>query len=137
MTVPAHNRRHTLFAIAYGAVLLAWLTPEDTTLVIVSALGTGLSALLVSLAVMRWLGGQTLAPQQWVPGLIALGTGIGFGAVWCTIGLMVFKNAWHSHAYPDFSATIVVGIANRAVLWSIAGGLCGLAAALWQSARAS
>ncbi len=128
--IPHHRRRHTLAALGYGALLLAWLTPEDNTLLVVITLGAGLSLLWGGLAVLRWGGGRTLSPGQWGPGLVLFGALVGLGAVWCTIGLMVFKNAWHSHAYPDFSTPLIVEMAARSLPWSVAGACLGGAAAL-------
>lgn len=128
-TVPKFQNKHRLMAIAYGALVLAWLTPEDNTVIIVSVLGWGLSCLLVMLAVVRWLGGRTFSPSQAAAGMVIAGIAVGFGAVWCTMGLMIFKNAWHSHAYPDFATTVVVGIGRRLLAWTTAGGLLGGAAA--------
>ena len=122
-------------AIGYGALLLAWLTPEDNTIFVVSLLGAGLSLMIVLLVVLRWFGGRTLAPRQWIPGLVLLGALLGFGAVWMTVFLMVFKNGWHGHAAPDFPGVVVVGIINRAIPWTVAGALLGGAAALVRGAR--
>ncbi|HLA45196.1 MAG TPA: hypothetical protein VJZ27_17245 [Aggregatilineales bacterium] len=128
--IPVHQSRHTLMAIGYGALLLAWLTPEDATLLIVSILGAGLSVLLVGLAVMRWMGGSRLSRYQWMVGFILFGAAAGFGAVLCTVFLMVFKNAWHSHAFLDFPGTVIVGITHRMIPWTVAGGLLGSSAVL-------
>lgn len=130
LRIPEHHRRHTLMAIGYGALLLAWLTPEDATLIIVSVLGAGLSLMVSRLAGLRWLGGKTLTPRQWIPGLVVWGAFVGFGAVWATVLLMVFKNAWHSHAAPDFAGTVVAGIMRRSIPWTAAGALLGGAVAL-------
>lgn len=130
LSLPSHQRKHTFTTLAYGALLLAWLTPEDNTLIIVSILGWGLSALLVGLAALRWFGGRAWPPRQWIPALILAGALIGLGAVLCTFGLMIFKNAWHSHAYPDFPALVVIGILRRVVVWTAVGGLMGGASVL-------
>ncbi|KAB2905056.1 MAG: hypothetical protein F9K27_06075 [Anaerolineae bacterium] len=132
MTIPTHKSRDTTAMIGYGAVLMLWLSVENTNLVVVSVLGAGLSAMLLRLMVLRLYGGKTFS--LWAPGMFFFGLLVGFGAVWCTVGLMVFKNAWHAHAYPDFPATIVTGITQRWLSWSLAGGLLGGAAALFRLA---
>lgn len=136
LTIPHHQNKHTVMAILYGGVLMVWLTPEDATLVIVSLLGAGIALVLTSLLVLRFLGGRQLTPQQWIPGLVIFGMAVGFGAVWGTVGLMIFKNAWHSHAAPDFSGTVIVGIMGRLIPWTLAGGFVGGALALWRLSKA-
>jgi hypothetical protein len=126
--IPVLQSKHTLYAIVYGAVLLAWLSTENATVIIVSLLGAGLSLMLISLGLMRWFGGRTV--QQWLLVWIILGAMVGCGAVVTTIGLMVFKNAWHSHAYPDFASVVVADMARRFFPWTAAGGLLGGATAL-------
>jgi len=125
LRIPEHRPKHTLMALAYGGILLAWLTPEDATVIVVSFLGAGLSLVVVCLALLRWAGGYTLTAGQWLPGMIIIGGVIGFGAVWWTIGLMIFKNAWHSHAFPDFPGVVIVGIGRRVIPWTTAGALIG------------
>jgi hypothetical protein len=128
--LPKHRRQHTLYALGYGAILFMWLSTENTTLLIVSGLGVGLSGLLVWLATLRWLGGRVFSAQQWLPGVILMGAIIGSGAVWMTIGLMVFKNGWHSHAYPDFPPEVITGMVHRLLPWTLAGGILGGAGGL-------
>lgn len=132
ITLPQRGNQHTIAAALFGAILLGWLSVEDSTVIAVSILGTGLSCLLVILAVLRWWGGRKITLQQWLPGMILMGGLVGFGAVWCTMSLMIFKNAWHSHAYPDFSSTLIVGISQRLIPWTIAGSLWGGATALFK-----
>ena len=136
-TIPHHQRKHTLMAIGYGVVLLMWLTPEDATVLIVSILGTGLAALLVLLLLLHWWGGRTLTLYQWLVGLLLVGAVIGFGAVWCTVALMIFKNAWHAHAYPDFSAILITEMVKRLLPWTLAGSLLGGSVGLIRLATSS
>ncbi|MFP4322963.1 MAG: hypothetical protein ACLFTK_10970 [Anaerolineales bacterium] len=130
LTIPQQRRAHTLLALGYGAVVLVWLTPEDRTVWPVVILGSGLGALLGGLAVLRWGGGTILRPAQWIPGLVLGGALVGVLAVWSTISLMIFKNAWHSHAYPDFPTSLIVDMAARTLPWSVAGACLGGALAL-------
>ena len=135
LIVTQHRRKYTLMAIGYGAIILAWLTPEDSTVLIVSILGAGLSLMILLLAVMRWFGGRSLAPRQWIPGMVIFGALVGFGAVWTTIFLMIFKNAWHSHAALDFPGEVVVAMVDRAIPWTLAGALLGGATAFLRAGR--
>jgi hypothetical protein len=132
LIIPTLERRYILIALFYGAILLGWLTPEDNTVLVVSVLGAGLSLLMVNLAIRRWFGGYPLPKRYWLPSAILVGVGVGFGAVWGTVGLMIFKNAWHSHAYPDFASIVIVGMFRRLIPWSVAGGFLGAAVGLWQ-----
>jgi hypothetical protein len=124
-----------LRAIGYGALLMVWLSVEDGTVFVVSVLGAGLSLVIVWLALMRWFGGRELTPRQWIPGFVLLGALAGFGAVWMTVFLMVFKNAWHAHAALDFPGEVVVAIVQRLIPWTVAGALLGGAAALVRNAE--
>lgn len=129
-TIPTYHRQYTLRAIAYGAVLLIWLSLEDATVWVVSLLGAGLALMSIGLMIMRWFGGRQLTLHQWAVGLVLVGMIIGFGAIWGTVTLMIFKNAWHAHAAPDFPSEVVVGIVERWRAWTFAGGLMGGAMAL-------
>lgn len=120
--------------IAYGAVLLVWFSTENANVPVVSILGTGLSLMLMRLLVLRFFGGREFSMRQWIPGAVLFGLTAGFSAVWCVTGLMIFKNAWHAHAYPDFPVVIVTGMAQRWLAWTVAGGLMGGAAALFRIA---
>jgi hypothetical protein len=135
--LPGHRRQDTLYALGYGAILLVWLSTENTTTLIVSLLGIGLSALLGWLAMLRWLGGRAFSRRQWLLGMILVGGMIGFGAVWMTIGLMIFKNGWHSHAYPDFAPELITDMLHRLLPWTIAGAMLGGAMGLLHLANAS
>ncbi len=134
MTLPILQNRDTLLMISYGFVLMVWFSSENTSLAVVSGLGAGLSFLLVRLLGLRKWGGKTFLLRQWIPAAILLGLLVGFGAVWSTAGLMVFKNAWHAHASPDFPAALVTGIIQRWWSWALAGGLVGASAALFRLA---
>lgn len=134
-SIPPLARHHQLAAILYGALLLFWLTPEDHTIWLVSLLGAGLSLLIVCLGLFYWWGGRSIPAQLWLPSTIIIGVLVGCGAVWTTVGLMIFKNAWHSHAYPDFANDILIGVLRRLIAWSVAGGFGGAALGLWQWGR--
>lgn len=132
MTLPPLQNRDPLLLIGYGFGLMIWFSSENASLPVVSGLGAGLSFLLVRLLVLRQWGGKIFSWRQWLPAAVLLGLLVGFGAVWSTAGLMVFKNAWHAHAYPDFPAALVNGIIQRWLSWTLAGGLMGASAALFR-----
>ena len=131
VTLPEHQQKHTLLTMGYGFLSLLWLSFEDSTILIVSLLGWGLAFMLMSLGVMRWFGGRELTLRQWILAVILFGGLVGLGAIGGTVELMLFKNAWHSHANPDFSGNIVIGLINRALAWTFAGSLIGIAASLY------
>jgi len=83
----------------------------------------------VGLGVLRYWGGQRVGLAFWV----VCGGVVGFGAIWGTMGLMIFKNGWHAHAAPDFAALLVVGIARRLIPWTLAGALFGAAWGLFRT----
>lgn len=134
LTIPRHKNRDTVIAIGYGAVLMFWFSSENANVWLVSLLGTGLAVILIRLLILRWLGGKSLAMRQWMPGAVLLGLSVGFSAVWCAIGLMIFKNAWHAHAYPDFPTSVITEMAQRSFAWTLAGGLIGGSLALFKIA---
>jgi hypothetical protein len=116
--------KYTVMAIGYGALLLMWLSFEDGTVFIVSILGAGLSLMIV----LRWFGRRPIRHR--IAGFVLLGATVGFLAVWTTVTLMIFKNAWHAHAAVDFPGEVVVGIVERVIPWTISGALLGGALAL-------
>jgi hypothetical protein len=122
--------RDTRIVFLYGALLLFWFSTESNSVLVVSILGAGLTILLARLMLLRWTGGRTLTPSQWIPGMIILGMMVGFAAVWLTAGMMIFKNAWHAHAYPDFPTEQVLGLTDRWLAWTAAGGFMGAGLAL-------
>jgi len=117
--------------IGVGLLALLWLTPEDSTLWIVSFLGWGISLSIITLAAQYWFAGSY--PSHTALGILGSGGLLtGAGAVVGTVFLMVFKNAWHSHAALDFPASVVADMAERLVPWALAGGLTGLALYFWR-----
>ena len=70
-----------------------------------------------------------------MPAAIVVGGVIGAGAVISTILLMFMKTSLHNHIYPDYTFSLMAGIAERLPAWIIAGGLIGLAMALAYAQR--
>jgi hypothetical protein len=135
--IPQLKDRHRLYGIGYAALLLFWLSAENQSVWLVSLLGVGLSLILIWLGGLYWFGGRSFSPNQWIPGLIVAGAVVGCGAVLCAVGLMVFKNGWHAHAFPDFPGTVVAGMGRRLIPWTLAGALIGGAVALLRVAGLS
>jgi hypothetical protein len=125
LTIPRLTNRFVLMMIAYGVVLLAWLTPEGNAIWLVSLLGTILAwAGLWSVVRSRW-GNCRLSPRLWIPGSLVFGGVAGFSSALATIWLMLMKNVQHSHSFLDFPSEVVVGILARSPVWALAGFLVG------------
>jgi hypothetical protein len=127
---PRWHRRLRWVVIAYGAAVFLWSAPEDNHIWPVVTLGT----LGAALAVYAWaagrLGGRTLLTREAVLLLAMLGAAVGLGASLVTAALMLFKNIRHSHLFPDYPLGQIGAILERAPIWSLAGALCGVGAAL-------
>ena len=130
LKVPERSNRYILALILYSVIILAWLTPENDSVWLVSLLGTGLALLLVGLAVQTWLGGKSLRPAWWILLGLSAGAITGISAALLTALLMVMKNVQHSHLVLDFPADVVSGILERIPIWTLAGLLVGAAGVL-------
>ncbi len=129
-------RRLLLIATALDAVaILFWAGLEDASVAPVVALGAITAALTFGHALLaRWRSGS-LNAGEWCVWMILGGAGAGMGAALAAILLMAIKVSLHSHNYPDYSPTAVVGLFTRAPQWGLAGLLIGLGLALIGFAR--
>lgn len=130
LRLPRHQRQHTLLTAAYGAILLLWLSLEDSSPALVSVLGAGAALLLLGLLLLRWRGGRSYPLRLWLPAAPGLGALVGVAAAGSTAGLMLFKNGWHAHASPDFPAEMLLGVLARMPAWAGAGACLAGAAGL-------
>lgn len=127
-------KRNTLLLRVIVIILLAitflWMSFEDadTTFVMLLAVNLALSGAL--LWAFRRYGGVALTPRTFLIGAALLGAVTGASVSLIAAGLMFFKNAWHSHLFPDFPLPMIGGMAARAFPWAVAGLLFGLAVAL-------
>lgn len=132
------GNRSRLLALAYGLVVFVWLGLEDSALLPVVLLGTGLAALVVVLWVMARVGGRTLSLRGVLVGLVWVGALIGGGASVAITLLMFFKTARHAHVLPDYPVQQMLDMLARTPIWMVAGGLAGLAVAfVWLAMRPS
>lgn len=125
---PKPRRSATLrwLVIGYGLTVFFWLGPEDDHIWPVILLGF-IGALL---GVVAWLQGRKFN-LFWLPLTTSLlGVGVGIGTSVITVVLMLFKNARHAHAFPDFSAPLMGEILARVPAWGVAGALAGLGCGL-------
>lgn len=134
-------KRNTLLLRVIVIILLAvtflWMSIEDadTTFVMLLSVNLALSAAL--LWAFRRYGGVAFTPRMFMMGAALVGAVTGAGVSLIAVGLMFFKNAWHSHLFPDFPLPMLGDMAARAFPWAGAGALFGLAVALLALAAAT
>jgi hypothetical protein len=134
--LPRPGRRARLIGVGCGLALLFWLSLEDNHAWGVAALGWMLAALLLALALLNRLGGQTLPAASILPGAVLLGLATGLAASIATAALMFFKNAMHAHIFLDYPPGMMLALLARAPGWALAGGLAGAGLALaWGALR--
>lgn len=129
--VPHLDYRLRLGLLAYGIVILLWLSLEDNQIWPVTILGTGTAFLgMLSFLSRRYGAHQFEGRSLLMLGVVAGGI-TGASAVASVAALMFFKSAWHSHIYPDFPPQLILDMLSRLPAWGLAGALLGLGAALW------
>jgi len=121
-TVPQISKYAPLLWIAFGGVLLFWISLEDHGMVGVTLLGTCTAILMTGHFALHHYGGKTLS-TSWFVLLCAI---IGAASALVITLLMFFKTAWHAHPYPDFPPQMMLDMLNRLPAWAIAGFLAGL-----------
>jgi hypothetical protein len=125
ITIQVPDRTLRWITIMGGLAVFLWLAPEDNQLVPVTLLGIGIALIIVMHWLKRNLNGQTLSvPRFMLLGLLP-GTLTGLASSLVIVGLMLLKNAQHSHLYPDFPIGLMGAMLARAPVWMIAGGLIG------------
>jgi len=110
-----------------GLGSLWWMRWEDQDASAAALLGLlGASALA-----LLWLGAQPLLYRLGACSRATLlGILAGVGAAPLSAVLMLFKNAWHGHLFPDYPLGMVLALLERAPAWALAGALAGLALGL-------
>lgn len=116
--------------LAYGLLVLIWLSLEDHSIFIVTILG-GLGALLLGFA--RYQQGRIKLRtfKRWQRILFA--SSLASLALLLTVMLMFFKNAWHGHLYPDYPPLLLLAMLQRLPLWALAGACFALAGEFLQA----
>lgn len=132
--LPRRGSRSRLAALACGIAIFVWLGPEDTQVWPVAALGTVTAALAVWLWTLGRLGGARLSARQMTLLAALLGAVTGLAATIITAALMLLKNAYHAHFFPDYPPNLMGAMIQRAPAWALAGMLTGLALAFaWRA----
>lgn len=127
LTLPQLGSRSRFAMIGYGLLILIWLSLEDTSSLSVAFLGTGLAFLILVFSLLNRIGGQSFSLKQSFFGIIILGAFTGALAAICTTLLMFFKSSWHGHQFLDYPPQMMLAMLSRALAWSVAGLLMGLA----------
>lgn len=130
-TVSKPDRTLRTITLVYGLLLFIWLTPEDSSVGIVAALGVGATLLTLMWVIRRRLAGWQI-PLAYLPAAGTLAGAIaGVGSTLAAAGLMFFKNALHAHAFWDYPPQLIVAMLTLAPQWAAAGALAGLGFSLW------
>jgi hypothetical protein len=131
MTLPPIPRLWRRWAlIGGGLAVFFWLRLEDHGVGTALLMGMLLSALTLAWAAWPRLAERTLSARQLVLSLAFTGAVGGlltalFGAL-----LMLLKNGFHGHLYPDYPIVLIEGTLTRAPAWALAGAFLGAGAAL-------
>ncbi len=133
LTLTPPSPRLRLALIGGGVLAFLWLGFEDHGMLSVTLLGTLLAVLSVLLAVRTYGPHTPLVPRVWLVGFVLVGALMGGGAVLLTVGLMFFKTAWHSHAFPDYPVSLMLVMLARLPLWMIGGACIGAGWGLWRT----
>lgn len=128
--VPSRRRWLRWLTLGYGILTLLWLSREDNDVAAAALLGCGLPVLLAAFEATGRLGGRLISRRYVLAGGVALGALTGLATALSVAGLMLFKNALHSHFFLDYPPHIILGILQRAPVWTLAGALAGLGLAL-------
>ncbi len=135
MIIPPRPRWLSPLTLLYGVGVFIWLTPEESGLVVVSALGL-FGALLMAVNWATRFSGRTF-PARWLPIAATIGGAtIGAAADLLTVFLMFMKSSMHAHLFPDYPPALLLAMLERLPAWSLAGGLVGMGAYLWAGAKA-
>lgn len=130
LTIPRRSTRLRLMALAGGGGVFLWSSLEDTNVLPVTLLGSGLALILLLLWVAERFGGKTFMGRNAVMAAALLGAAWGLAASLAVALLMLVKNGLHGHLFPDYPFGMIAEILARAPLWALAGIFAGIGALL-------
>ena len=115
-----------VWLVALGGMILLWSGWEDRDLWTVTALGWLAGASLIGWLNTRHIGARSLTSKGTMAITTLVGAASGAAANLATIALMIFKNARHAHAFPDFPPQLLIWLLEALPAWALAGALAGL-----------
>lgn len=124
--IPRWNNQWRWGAILYGIVSFIWLGLEDNDAIGAAILGVSLSTLFTFAFLSNRFGGATIPLKVAFPSAIAAGALVGGGSALATALWMFFKNARHTHIYPDFPLTMIADVLALGPTWAIVGAMIAL-----------
>jgi MFS superfamily sulfate permease-like transporter len=134
MTFPVYRRlRARLIGLVCGVAVFLWLRIEDQN--VLFAVLCGISLAVASLGIYAWklTSGRRYPAQTALIGGVLFGGLCGLASALVTAILMLLKNGFHAHLFPDFPFGMISDMLLRAPIWALAGALIGfgvMAAAL-------
>jgi hypothetical protein len=131
MTLPPIPRLWRRWAlIGGGLAVFLWLRLEDHGVATALLMGLLLTALALVWGVWPRLAGRALSARRLLLSLALTGAAGGLLTALFSALLMLLKNGFHGHLYPDYPLTLIEGTLARAPAWALAGALLGAGAAL-------
>lgn len=128
--LPRINARMRLGLVAYGIILLLWLSVEDKGALSVAWLGSGATLFFGMVALLERIGGRVVTVRAYLTLCFIWGAILGAGATLTIAALMFFKSAWHAHLVPDYPLPMIAAMLGRFPIWMLAGSLLGLSVGL-------
>lgn len=132
LTLRPPSPRLRLALLGAGILAFLWLGFEDNNTLSAAGLGLLISVLSLLTAIRTYGPHTPLPPRLWQTASVLVGALMGGSAVIVTVGLMFFKTAWHSHAFPDYPVPLMIAMLARLPLWMIGGACIGAGWALWR-----
>ena len=133
-TIPPRTLWLRWNTIACAVAIFIWSTPEEDRLIFPALLGAWLAVSLLWHSVSSRYSGRLLRGAGLIVAAALFGLASGAFASVCAVGLMLFKDARHAHMYPDYPPAILGAMLARLPIWSLAGMLAAVGAAILLSA---
>ena len=131
LRLPKPLTKARFLLIAYGLILLIWMSLEDSSTLSVAILGTGTSIIYSGAWIANRFGAREVSLKKISIGLILWGILLGALSSLMTMTLMFFKSSWHGHAFPDYPLAMIVDMLALMPIWMLSGGLLSLSSAIF------